>query len=158
MAIISTFIDENWKWHEQLIGFEYIEGQHNGTRLANAVNAILQKYELQARLLSLTTDNASNNATLHAELLTHLPATDFNNILSVGIDADDKGENSTSLLTHIPCLAHIIQLALQQLLGKVHLRPTNNEFQQSWVDDKEEHEVRTTAKGLPMTLAKVSPF
>ena len=93
MAIIGYFIDRKWKLREVLLGFEPLSGQHTGRKLAIVVNAVLDNYRLSDRVFALVTDNASNNGTLASELADMLLY--FN---------EDK--------MHLPCLAHVVQLAI----------------------------------------------
>lgn len=64
MAITGYFIDSNWEYREVLLGFEPLSGQHTGLNLGGVLWDILQKYEIEDRVLAITTDNASNNSTL----------------------------------------------------------------------------------------------
>ena len=54
---------------------------------------------------------------------------------------------------HLPCLAHVIQLALSELLGKIRIKPTNEELQKVWTDS-DANELKGMS-GVPWTLAKV---
>ena len=93
MAIVGYFIDRKWKLREVLLGFEPLSGQHTGKKLAIVVNAVLDNYRLFDRVFALVTDNASNNGTLASELADML----------LYFNEDEM---------HLPCLAHVIQLAI----------------------------------------------
>jgi hypothetical protein len=64
MAITGYFIDDEWNYREILLGFEPLHGSHSGTNLSTVLFDLLQQYEITDRVLSITTDNASNNVTL----------------------------------------------------------------------------------------------
>lgn len=64
MAVTGYFIDSNWEYREVLLGFEPLSGQHTGLNLGGVLWDILQKYDIEDRILAITTDNASNNSTL----------------------------------------------------------------------------------------------
>lgn len=68
MAKSGYFITEDWQYCEVLLGFEPLYGKHSGANLSAVLLGILQKHQIQNRVLAVTTDNASNNDTLVAEL------------------------------------------------------------------------------------------
>ena len=61
MAVTGYFIDQDWNYREILLGFEPIHGSHTGVNLGAILFPLLQKHEVEARVLTITTDNASNN-------------------------------------------------------------------------------------------------
>jgi len=69
--------------------------------LASAVFDTLNEYDIAAKLFCITTDNASNNFSMARELERMLE--------DIGVTWDRK-------TNHIPCLAHIINLVVQQFL------------------------------------------
>ena len=172
MSIIGFFIDENWNWHQVLWGFEYMSGSHTGAMLSKVLLRTLRRHELMGRILAVTTDNAGNNKTMFADMVKHLEdLADFVGFVEAeqGDNDDDVLENEDAevnmewthiandndSLVHIPCLAHVIQLALQALLGYVKIRPTNEELQKNWDEEQDAESVHSADRGLPMTLAKV---
>jgi len=54
---------------------------------------------------------------------------------------------------HISCFAHIIQLSLKELLGKIRIEATNEEVEKIWKDDSLIQ--IDDADGIGKTLAKV---
>lgn len=64
MAITGYFIDQDWNYYEVLLGFEHLHGSHTGGNLSETIIQILQAYGVADRVLSITTDNASNNNTM----------------------------------------------------------------------------------------------
>lgn len=120
MAITGYFIDLEWNYREVLLGFEHIHGSHTGSNLSETVVQILQNHGITNRVLSITTDNASNNNTM---------------IMSVQDLIQLQGLANTSIF-RIPCLAHVIQLSLKQLLGKMKVDPVNQEVESEWSDER----------------------
>ena len=148
MGVLVHYIDKEWNLHEELIGFENLKDVHSGVALAKVVNDILSKYNLIGRVISITTDNASNNNTMVVEMNEHL---------------EDAFENNRFLdgqIQHIPCLSHIIQLGLKSLLGKIRLNPKNKTLQKDWEADQELDDLEkikvSEQRGIPYVLAKVS--
>jgi hypothetical protein len=86
-------------------------GMHNGGNLSSVLLKVLQGHEISNRILSITTDNASNNRTLMASLQESIQSQDF---------------SSNATIIQIPCIAHVIQLSLNQLLGKMKVNPVND--------------------------------
>jgi hypothetical protein len=66
MAVTGYFLDQDWNYCEVLLGFEPLDGPHSGARLSETVIKILQQHNIMKRVLSVTTDNASNNNTMVA--------------------------------------------------------------------------------------------
>jgi hypothetical protein len=138
MAINGYFINAKWEYREVMLGFEGLEGKHSGANLSNVLCNILQKQGIEKRILAVTTDNASNNRTLTKELEQALNLGSF----------QAKGN-------HIPCLAHVLQLSLKELLGKIRIEPRNDNVQLIWQEN--ELDQLDHAKGISKMLGKVSP-
>ncbi|KAG0153109.1 hypothetical protein PDIDSM_2068 [Penicillium digitatum] len=75
---------------------------------------ILADHNIQDRVFGITTDNASNNKTLVDSLLQAL--------------------SSDIHVIRIPCLAHVIQLSLNQLLDRLKAVPQNDTTETKWSD------------------------
>lgn len=130
MAITGYFIDQDWNYREILLGFEPLEGPHSGLNLSNVLFELFQKYNITGRVLAIISDNASNNTTL--------------------VQAIQETINSLNLpgnpvIFRIPCLAHVIQLSLRELLGTVKADPQND------ITDKAFSEVQAQARSLCAT-------
>jgi hypothetical protein len=136
LAINGYFIDSEWRYREVLLGFEPLSGSHSGFNLAPILKDVLHKYDIANRVLAMTTDNASNNKTLAKHLENMLTSGNFN----------ARGG-------HLPCFAHVIQLSLKELLGKIRIEATNEEVEKTWMNDS----VREIdhVDGIGRTLAKV---
>jgi hypothetical protein len=146
LGVIAHYITAEWELVEEMIGFESLTDCHSGATLAIIVNNLLEKYNLSDRVISITTDNAPNNGTLIKELNSYIN------------EAIDKGFLNGNI-TRIPCLAHIIQLALKALLGKIRLTPKNETLVAVWKADQELDELEkikaAEQRGMPFVLAKV---
>jgi hypothetical protein len=154
LALTGYYINANFESKEVLLGFEPISGSHNGIRLANCVLGVLEDAKLDCRVLAITTDNASNNTTLMENLSKKLrQGIDSSSHVSTRI-LDPEVQKLCSIPTHIPCLAHVIQLSVQSLLQQIKVNAHNDDTEIIW---EEEVDTCLAAKQeLPLTLEKVS--
>jgi hypothetical protein len=120
MAITGYFLDQGWNYCEVLLGFEHIQGSHTGTQLSETVIRIFQEHGITDRVLSITTDNASNNNTM---------------IQGVQERVQSQALHNTSVF-RVPCIVHVIQLSLKDLLGKIKANPKNTEAESEWSDER----------------------
>jgi hypothetical protein len=141
IAITGYFIDQEWNYREILLGFEPLHGTHNGSNLGSTLFEILQKHGITNRVLSITTDNASNNNTMMASIQELVQSQDI---------------SSDTTIIRIPCIAHVIQLSLNQLLGKMKAAPENNTAQTEWSDARTQSlNKRQNSREIVDTLNKV---
>ena len=85
-----------------------MKGQHTGARPAVHLKDVLDHFELtDGCLLSITTDSASSNYSMTRELQSTLEA---------------SGIKWPALRNHIPCMAHVIQLALGALISSLGVK------------------------------------
>lgn len=137
MAITGYFLDQEREYREVLLGFEPISGSHTGVNLRDIVLQILQKHQIADRVLAVTTDNVSNNKTLIASV--------NDSIKKLQIEMD-------SMIVQVPCLVHVIQLSLVDLLGKIKALPKNDNAETEWSDEcvhllhtrQQKHEIADT--------------
>lgn len=120
MAITVYFIDKDWNYREMLLSFEPLHGPHTGSNLSDVLHQLLKERKLLDRIFSVTTDNATNNETLIRALQEKL-------ISSGAIGSRES-------IVRVPCMAHVIQLCLKQLLGHIRAAPKNNEVKTFWSD------------------------
>jgi hypothetical protein len=120
MAITVYFIDKDWNYREMLLGFEPLHGPHTGINLSDVLHQLLKERKLLDRIFSVTTDNATNNETLIRALQEKL--------ISTG------AISSRESIVRVPCMAHVIQLCLKQLLGHIRAAPKNKEVRTFWSD------------------------
>jgi hypothetical protein len=142
MAITGYFIDKDWQYREILLGFEPLHDKHTGANLSAVLLETLQQHNLVDRVIALTCDNASNNKAL---------LRNFN-------EAVDSLDLPAQLpLVRMPCLAHVIQLSLKDLLCLMKVNPKNDNPNIVWSDEEAERlrQIRRQ-KGISYTLAKVS--
>jgi predicted nucleotidyltransferase len=137
MAVTGYFIDIYWEYREILLGFQPLSGSHTGVILGNVLFELLQKHTIEDRVLAVTTDNASNNG--------------------ASMDNIQESLQSLELPNHtpyaqIPCMAHIIQLSLKALLGKMEANPKNGTDQMEWTGENED------SRKIVHTLYKVRYF
>jgi len=94
------FSKANWGW--------LVEGQQTGTTVAWHLKEVLDRFELtDSCLIGITTDNAFLNYSMTRELQSTL---------------EDSGIEWPALRNHIPCMAHVIQLALGAFLSSLNLK------------------------------------
>jgi hypothetical protein len=137
MAVTGYFIDEDWQYREVLLGFEPLHGTHSGVNLSSVLLDILQQHGIENRVFAITTDNASNNGTL------------FENL--------QQSISEETTLIRVPCLAHIIQLSLNELLGQMKADPSNETTETRWTEQRSQSaRVSTRKRDIANTLSKVS--
>lgn len=129
MAVTGYFIDDNWNYREILLGFEPLHGTHSGVNLSAVLLDLLQQHEIVDRVLTITTDNASNNSTLMSSIQESVQS----------LDLDDD-----TAIIRVPCIAHVIQLSLKQLLGQIKANP-KNETTEMWSEARSQS-VHTSAR------------
>jgi len=85
-----------------------VKGQNTGARLAVQLKDVVDRFELtDGRLLGITTDNHSGNNSMTRELQSTLEA---------------SGIEWPALRNHIPCMAHVIQLALGAFMSSLSVK------------------------------------
>lgn len=97
VAICAHFIDQIGKLRVLLIGLPRLVGEHTGENIAYCLLRIFKIYEIEPRIGSFVTDNASNNNTLLRSLAEHLP----------GLHGKED---------RLRCVGHIINLIVKALL------------------------------------------
>jgi hypothetical protein len=153
LAITGYFIDANWRRHEFLVSFDPITGSHEGRNLANIVIQALIRDNLSRRILAVTTDNASNNGTLMDALMVSLQQ-ELHERSRISAEAFDPIlRNLLATQYHIPCLAHVIQLAVNALLKKLRLDAKNEQVERTWNNDVDSP--LTSSGGIARALEKV---
>jgi len=64
LAIKAYWIDDDFKHHEELLSFPAITGDHSGENMARYMQMTIDDFEIGDKIIAITTDNASSNATL----------------------------------------------------------------------------------------------
>jgi len=92
-----------------------VKGQHTGARLAVHSEEVLDRFEVtDSHLVGITIDNASSNYSMTCELQSTL---------------EPSGIEWPALRNHIPCMAHIIQLALGALMSSLGVKCHNRSWE-----------------------------
>ena len=148
MAVTGYFIDQDWNFREVLLGFEPLHGTHSGVNLGEVLLKLFQKYNITNRVLAVTTDNASNNTTL---------------IKSVQKAIDSLDLQNQAEIVRMPCIAHVIQLSVKELLGKLKADPKNDFAERVWNNAQAQslHNPEPHENSIIHTLRKVgrrNPF
>ncbi|KAF7174372.1 hypothetical protein CNMCM6106_008623 [Aspergillus hiratsukae] len=126
---------------EILLGFEPLHGSHSGANLSAVLFDLLQQYKITDRVLSITTDNAFNNVTLMESIQ--------DSIQSNQISTD-------TAIIRVPCIAHVIQLSLQKLLGQMKANPKNETMEINWSEARSQSlRARQQKREIADTLNKV---
>jgi hypothetical protein len=142
MAITAYFLDQKWEYREVLLGFKPLSGTHSGTNLGEVVVQILQQYEIINQVLAVTTDNALNITTLVAAVNDTIQALKL---------------NTDSTIIQVPFIAHVIQLSLNDLLGKIKANPKNDSVELEWKEDHVQAlHAQQQKQDIANTLNKVS--
>ncbi|KAL1939214.1 hypothetical protein VTO73DRAFT_10255 [Trametes versicolor] len=117
-AVMGHWIEESpssWASQSALLGFVRLNNAHNGVRLGHALYKVVARVGIESKVGYITCDNAKNNRTMLDEF-----ATQIEKSTGKPFDAEER---------YVRCLAHIINLATQALLGKysksLHYDPTN---------------------------------
>ena len=142
LAVKGYYINKDWKLQEKLLDFLPMRGRHTGTSMADEVLHILLDTKTKTQLLAITCDNASNNSVLARTLQSKLQE----------VDIQWSARENT-----IPCLAHIINLVVQDIIQHLRLAATTelgarDTLQRRHIQDIETH------ISVPNSLRKVFRF
>jgi len=139
LAIVAYWISDSWQMEEVLIVFEEIRGSHTGANMAGIINDVLARYGIQDRILSFTTNSASNNQKITEAL---------NNawrLLSV---------EWCQLENHILCMAHVVQLILGAFMSSIKVKSRDADMPSGFKAGYIEKVMRLD-KGFHKTVEKV---
>ena len=85
-----------------------VKGQHMGARLARHLKEVVDRFEpTDGHLVGIATNNASSNFLMTREFQTTLPASAI---------------EWPTLRKNIPCMAHVIQLALGEFISSLGVK------------------------------------
>ena len=62
-VLIAYYIDSTWNLQKEILDFQNIEFSHNAQAIFVSLTSVLQKYDIQNNIFSITFDNATNNTT-----------------------------------------------------------------------------------------------
>ncbi len=121
MNVTNYFIDKNWKYREVLLAFQSLSDAHTNETMIKIVVNILKKYKLENRLLAIIIDNASNNEKMKKEMKKILKELD--------IEWDHEKN-------HVSCIAHVIQLAVNELLESMKVSAVNDKMNEIFQENR----------------------
>lgn len=127
LAIIGSWIDEDWKLQETLLDFVELQGTHDGDNMATSVAKTITELGISDKIVSLVSDNASNNGTL----VQHL---------SARLQRSSPQSRWDGTKGHIRCLAHIILLAVMSLLRGLNAVPDSTDLRDYDFNDSDLNE------------------
>ena len=152
IAITGYFLTEDIGYHEVLLGFRPISGNHEGISLAGLVLSVLHKHDLSRRVLGITTDNTSNNRTMFISITRQLKEELSDSFQVRDSLLDTELSKIINNQHHIPCLTHVIQLSVTAFLKRLQIEALNDLISFTW-DDVEEN--LTAHHGISRTIKKV---
>jgi hypothetical protein len=140
------FIDRDWNYREILIDFTEIEGQYTGKILCEIILKSLADAGIDVKIVHCaTTDNAKDQQKMAKEL-----------------DVAVKIFSKELQIYRVPCLAHIIQLAVKAFLKSLKITAKNEEVSTFWtkkIEKRSAHTKKSTSPGsVANTLRKVRSF
>ncbi|CAB4396011.1 unnamed protein product [Rhizophagus irregularis] len=110
LSITAHLVTNEWELKSFLLDFIKLDSLHSGDNIKDAFLKSLRSYNIESKILSVTTDNASNNVTF-LQIVEDELSKKF-------IDFDSKDK-------HVRCLAHIMNLAAQQALSTLKVTEDN---------------------------------
>lgn len=113
-GITVHFIDKNYTYHSFILDLVAAKGKHTGKHVTELFLNTLKYYGIQDKIQGITLDNAAANTTFIQEL--HLLLKKEN--LNVNVNHEDL---------HFRCFAHIINLAVQDILKLMNVEINNSE-------------------------------
>jgi hypothetical protein len=60
-SLKTYYIHDHWDFKNELLAFKYLEDEHDGLSLCNALMDVFEHFEIAPRILGIPADNASNN-------------------------------------------------------------------------------------------------
>jgi hypothetical protein len=104
--------------------------KHIEKNLFKMIENVLKKHKIIDRILTVITDNASNNTTFFYCLVKNI--SNITKCVDIIFENDDEdSENNEIDLIHVFCLTHVLQLILQTFLDFVRVNSINDELQKN---------------------------
>jgi hypothetical protein len=60
LAVTAHWINDDWIQQDVTLGFEHLKGPHTGEALMEAFVKVIEQFNLQRKVMSITSDNGSN--------------------------------------------------------------------------------------------------
>ena len=111
LAVTCHYIDEGFNLVEALLDFSQVHGEHSGVNLVTKLMGILEEYDILEKINCITSDSASNNNKMVKEL---------------EILFKDRNIDWPHLERHIPCVTHVINIAVQKFMKTIKLGEHDN--------------------------------
>ncbi len=135
----AYFIDDAFELYKIFLTFEHVNESHTKVWLAFILHDILKQHNIKNHIHAITTNNAENNLTIHIELVRIMRFFLFEivetrirdwNVQDWNIQKSNmqKSNMQKSNVRKMSCLAHVIQLALSNLLKKIYIWFNNDDF------------------------------
>jgi hypothetical protein len=122
LGITVHWIDKEWCLRDMLLDFVPLSGPHSGENLCAVFAGVCSDFGILSKLLAVTTDNATNNDTFLAEL--------------EGI-CRQRGIRFTKAGNRVRCIAHVINLAVQDFLKALKSEAPDTEGEYIALEDSE---------------------
>ncbi|KAL6553636.1 hypothetical protein OROGR_007478 [Orobanche gracilis] len=65
LCLTAHYVDSSWKLNSQVLNFLHMESGHTGHDMFSAVYKLLQDWEIEQKIFSVTLDNAYSNDNMH---------------------------------------------------------------------------------------------
>ncbi|KAJ3689916.1 hypothetical protein LUZ61_019080 [Rhynchospora tenuis] len=105
MCITTHYIDSDWNLQKRIITFKDLSPPHSGEVISDAILVAIRKWGIEDKIGTVTLDNASNNDKAAS-------------LLRFSFEAREK-LHFQGYFFHIRCCAHILNLVVQDGLGKI---------------------------------------
>lgn len=121
--ITVHYLDDLWSLVSVALDFVNSDGKHAGTDIANLFFKVVKEFGLEGKIQGITVDNASANTTFMSELKR----------LLTNFDPENQ---------HFRCIAHILNLAVQDILKLLKVKFEDGEDFVKSANSDNEHESR----------------
>lgn len=68
LSVMVHYLNENWQLQDLTIGFEHLTGKHTGQALMQDFVRVVEHFQLEKKIISITTDSRSNIQRMGKEL------------------------------------------------------------------------------------------
>ena len=90
MGVTCLFVNKEFKLCEATLAIEYLKYPHTSKNIVNCLNQIIENWDLNGKIFTITTDNRSN-------------------MVKAGKLLQDSND-----ITRFPCVAHTLQLVVNK--------------------------------------------
>ena len=145
-GITIHFIDDDWILRSIASDLKLARGKHAGSDIAQIFHNVTEFYEISEKIVGITLDNVSANTTFIEELEKILTSK------SIEFDKEDQ---------HFRCLAHIINLGVQDLLQLLEIDLENQDIldkDDSESSDDDEDEINLDDNRILNIVKKIKFF